>query len=80
MIQIKKNKDMQITEQKTTVLTAADGKVLRRISDGHMFGKEIYLGYTYYLGGKPLDEPLMELPEHYEEVDEPEESAAETAE
>lgn len=45
-----------------------------------MFGKEIYLGYTYYLGGKPLDEPLMELPEHYEEVDEPEESAAETAE
>lgn len=58
----------------TTVLTAAEGKVLRRKSDGWIAGNEIYLGYTYYLNGRKLDEPLLELPEHYEEMDAPEES------
>ena len=52
------------------VITAEEGKVLQRISDEMIFGKEIYLGYTYYLGGELLDEPLHELPEHYEEIDE----------
>ncbi|NDV58061.1 hypothetical protein [Bacteroides sp. 519] len=52
-------------------ITAAKGKVLRRISDGFIFGNEIYLGYTHYLNNKPLPEPLLELPEHYEEIDEP---------
>ena len=37
-----------------------------------IFGKEIYLGYTYYLGGELLNEPLYELPEHYQEIDETE--------
>lgn len=37
-----------------------------------IFGKELWLGYTYYLGGELLPEPLYELPEHYEEVDETE--------
>lgn len=59
----------------TTVLTAAEGKVLRRKSDGWIAGNEIYLGYTYYLNGRKLDEPLLELPEHYEEIDAPEESS-----
>ncbi|KAA5235356.1 hypothetical protein, partial [Bacteroides finegoldii] len=45
--------------------------VLRRISDGRLFGNEIYLGYTYYLSGEKLEEPLLELPEHYEEIDDP---------
>lgn len=62
---------MEIKEIKTTVLKAAAGKVLRRKSDGQTFGTEIYLGYAYYLGGIPLDEPLLELPEHYEEIDMP---------
>lgn len=39
--------------------------------DGWMAGKEIYLGYTYQIGGEKLEVPLFELPEHYEEVDEP---------
>ena len=51
-------------------IKAEEGKVLRRISDQMIFGKEITLGYTYYMGGELLDEPLWELPEHYEEIDE----------
>ena len=52
------------------ILKASKGKVFRRISDGFIFGKEIHLGYTYYIGGKKLEEPLLELPEHFEEIDE----------
>lgn len=65
--------NMEIKEIKTTVIKASEGKLLRRISDNWIAGKEIYLGYTYYLGGRKLDQPLLELPEHYEEVDIPEE-------
>ena len=53
------------------IIKASEGKVFRRISDVFIFGKEIHLGYTHYLGGKKLDEPLLELPEHFEEIDEP---------
>ena len=52
------------------IIKASEGKVFRRISDGFIFGKEIHLGYTYYLGGKKLETPLLELPEHFEEIDE----------
>ena len=51
-------------------IKADEGKVLRRISDQMIFGKEVTLGYTYYIDGKLLDTPLWELPEHYEEIDE----------
>lgn len=57
----------------TTVIKASEGKVLRRKSDDYIAGSEIYLGYTYYLNGRKLGEPLLELPEHYEEIDAPEE-------
>lgn len=53
------------------VIKASEGKVFRRISDGFIFGNEISLGYTYYLNGKKLEQPLLELPEHFEEIDEP---------
>ena len=53
------------------IIKAQDGKVFRRISDGFIFGNEISLGYTYYLNGEKLEEPLLELPEHLEEIDEP---------
>ena len=52
------------------IIKASKGKVFKRKSDGFIFGKEINLGYTYYLGGKKLEEPLLELPEHFEEIDE----------
>ena len=50
-------------------ITANEGYVLRRISDGFIYGNEAYLGYTHYLGGVLLPEPLLELPEHFEEVE-----------
>ena len=50
-------------------ITADEGYVLRRISDGFIYGNEVYLGYTQYLGGVLLPEPLLELPEHFEEVE-----------
>lgn len=53
------------------IIKASEGKVFRRISDGLIFGNEIVLGYTYYLNDKELEEPLLELPEHFEEIDEP---------
>ena len=53
------------------IIKASEGKVFRRISDGFIFGKEINLGYTHCIGGKKLEEPLLELPEHFEEIDEP---------
>lgn len=59
------------------VITAEEGKVLRRISDQIVFGDVVYLGYTYYINNEKLDEPLLELPEHYEEIDKPEEEKPE---
>ena len=61
---------MRTDDNNNRHLIADEGKVLRRISDGWVAGSEIYLGYTYYLHGEPLAEPLWELPEHYEEIDE----------
>lgn len=62
---------MKIDELNNNHITAEEGKVLRRISDGQLFGNEIYLGYTYYLAEEKLEEPLLELSEHYEEIDDP---------
>ena len=60
-----------------SIIKASEGKVFRRISDGFIFGKEINLGYTYYLTGKKLEKPLIQLPEHFEEKDEPVEEEVE---
>ena len=67
---------MEIKSDKKTIV-AAEGKVFRRKSDNWIAGNEIYLGYTYYIGGIKLVEPLLELPEHYEEIDIPEELSSE---
>ena len=68
--------NMEIEVKKTTVIKASEGKVLRRIRDGHIAGPEVWLGYTYYLFNEigeavKLDKPFLELPEHYEEIDDP---------
>lgn len=60
-------------ERGITVITANDGMIFKRISDGQEFGEEIWLGKTHYLGGEKLDTPIEELPEHFEEIDMPEE-------
>ena len=47
-------------------ITAQQGKVFRRIIDGLIFGKEIYLGVDYSTGQLREDKA-----EYYEEIDEP---------
>lgn len=64
---------MRIDENDNRHVFAGDGKIFRRKSDNRLFGKEIFLGYTYYINDEKLDEPLLEFPGHYEEIDMPEE-------
>lgn len=58
-------------------ITADEGKVLHRIISGEIFGNEIYLGYSYYIGGVLQDPPHLDVPEDFEEIDEPEEEIPE---
>ena len=60
-----------MTQDKTNTIhyIADEGKVFRRISDGVVFGSEIYLGYTYYIGGEKLATPKLEVIEDFEEVE-----------
>lgn len=51
-------------------IIAEEGKVFKRISDEVTFGKELYLGIAFYLNDTKLEEPLVELPEHFVEIDE----------
>lgn len=44
-------------------------KIFKRISDGLIFGNEIYLGYTYYINSKKLPGPKLEVIEDFEEVE-----------
>lgn len=56
-------------------IIADDGKVFRRISDQMLFGNEIYLGKTWYIGGRLLPEPIDEKPEDFEEIEDEEENS-----
>lgn len=60
-----------IYDEQSKTLTASEGKVLRRIEDGNIFGNSISLGYSYYIGGKKLDTPHKDVPEDFEEIDDP---------
>ncbi len=52
-------------------IKAKEGKVFRRIVDKVLFGNEVHLGYLYHLHGEVLKVPILELPEHFEQIDEP---------
>jgi hypothetical protein len=54
----------------TIHLIADDGKVFRRIESGEIMGRDIYLGYSHYIGDKLLEEPHKDVPEDFEEIDE----------
>lgn len=60
-------------------ITADEGKVFRRIATGKVFGKDIYLGYSYYIGGALQDPPHLDVPEDFEEIDDMTELTAEEA-
>lgn len=64
---------MTVDKNNEKHLIAEEGKVFKRKSDGFIYGEEIYLGYTYYIGGKKLDEPHLEVVEDFEEIDAPQE-------
>jgi hypothetical protein len=34
-----------------------------------IYGSDIYLGYSYYIGGELLSEPHLDVPEDFEEID-----------
>ncbi len=60
-------------EENTLTLThliASEGKVFKRIEDGVIMGKEIYLGKSYYLDGEALETPIDEVETDFEQVDE----------
>ena len=53
------------------IIIAEEGKIFRRISDGTIYGKEISLGYSYYINGVKLAEPHLDAPEDFEQIDDP---------
>lgn len=69
---------MTIDSNNPSHIIADEGKKIVRKSDGLDYGKEVYLGYTYYIGGVKLNEPHLEVVEDMQEVDmTPEEIEAE---
>lgn len=58
-------------EHKT--IKADEGMVFRRIADGHIYGEQITLGYSYYINGVKLDEPHLDVEEDFEQIPMPEE-------
>lgn len=53
-------------------IIAEEGKVLIRIADNLVLGKQVYLAYTFKVNGKELDEPKLEVPSDYTEINEEE--------
>ena len=64
---------MTVDKNNSKHIIADEGKVFKRKSDGFTYGEEIYLGYTYYIGGKKLAEPHLDVIEDFEEIDAPQE-------
>ena len=60
---------MTVDKNNSNHIIADEGKVFKRISDGFIFGNEIYLGFTYYLNGEKLSEPKLEVIEDFEEIE-----------
>lgn len=48
-------------------ITADEGKIYRRLTDGMIFGNQITLGYDYSLGFKRRDKEVF-----YEQISDPE--------
>lgn len=63
---------MRIEQITMTRIYAEDGKLLRKRSDGMIYGDQVSLGYDYYDAGVGLSEPRLLTPDDFEEVDMPE--------
>jgi len=53
-------------------IIADEGKIFRRKESGEDYGPEIYLGYSYYIGGILQNPPHLDIPEDFEEINSPE--------
>lgn len=60
------------------IIKADEGKIFRRIADGQIYGKEITLGYSYYINGVKLAIPHLDVLEDFEQIDEPTNESVET--
>lgn len=62
---------MRIDENNPKHIIADEGKEFIRISDNLRFGKEIFLGKTFWENGEKLNEPKEETAKDFKEVDAP---------
>lgn len=62
---------MRIDPNNEKHIIADDGKVFIRIADDFVYGSDIYLGYTYYIGGVYQNPPHEDKNEDFEEIDDP---------
>ena len=60
------------------IIKADEGKVFRRIADGQIYGKEITLGYSYYINGVKLTTPHLDTLDDFEQIDAPAGESLET--
>lgn len=49
-------------------IIADSGNVLRRKDTDEIFGEDMYLGYSHYIGGVKQNPPHLDVPEDFEEV------------
>lgn len=52
-------------------IIADEGKVFRRKGADELFGADIHLGYSHYINGIMQVPPHLDIPEDFEEVDDP---------
>jgi hypothetical protein len=71
-ISLTTNKNMKLEQKTITTIVAEEGKLLRRKSDGMVFGERYTLGYDYYEAGVALSKPHLSVPDDFEEIDKPE--------
>jgi len=49
-------------------ITAEEGYEFQRVADDHKYGPEMYLGYTYYIGGQLVIPPHEDKYEDFREI------------
>lgn len=62
---------MRIDPMNEKHIIADDGKVFQRIVSKENYGEEIYLGYSYYIGGVLQNPPHEDKAKDFEEIDKP---------